>query len=65
MNGRPFEHDRWNDPIPDMKALASATECTGLVPAQIQDIAQCAAPSEPENIHRIKPPEEDPKKRKD
>lgn len=59
MNGRPFAHDRWNDPFPDMENLASATECTGLMPAKIPETAQGVTLSDLENIHRIKPSEED------
>ena len=62
MNGRPFEHDRWNDPIPDLEAMISATECTGLIPAQTEDLAQGATPGDLESIRHMTPPEAKKKK---
>lgn len=43
------------DPIFDVEQVASATECTGLMPAQIQSAEQGESLSKLESIHRIHP----------
>ena len=43
------------DPLFDVEQAASATECTGLMPAQIQTAEQGENLAELESIHRIKP----------
>ncbi len=43
------------DPLFDVEQAASATECTGLMPAQIQSDEQGEALSELESIHLIRP----------
>ena len=58
MMKKPLRHDRKNDPFFDLEQAASASECTGLMPAQIQTGAQGEDLSALQGIHRIKPPKE-------
>ena len=43
------------DPIFDVETVVSATECTGLLPAQIQSAEEGADISSLESIHPIQP----------
>ena len=65
MNGRPFAHDRWNDPIPDLEEMISATECTGFIPAQDPDAMLSIPPWPPEGVrHKDGTDEERPAEKK-
>ncbi|MBE5771764.1 MAG: hypothetical protein IJE17_10860 [Clostridia bacterium] len=44
-----------HDPMRDVENVVSATECTGLLPAQIQSEEEGEALSSLEGIHRIQP----------
>ena len=55
MSGPKNRRESPPDPLFDVEQVASATECTGLMPAQIQSDEQGEALSELESIHRIHP----------
>ena len=58
MSRRKVEEPRPNpsrDPFFDIEKVASATECTGLMPAQIQTEEQGEDVAALQSIHRIKP----------
>ena len=50
------------DPLFDIQQAASVTECTGVLPAQVETKAQADAVSRLESIHSASPPK---KKKKD
>ncbi|MBQ8537136.1 MAG: hypothetical protein IJ461_07035 [Clostridia bacterium] len=43
------------DPIYDIEKIASATECTGLIPAQVEDEAEVENYAELYAVHPVKP----------
>ena len=55
MSGPKKRQEPLPDPFFDVEQVASATECTGLMPAQIQDAEQGEDLSRLESIHRIRP----------
>ena len=57
----PLRYSGDEDPLFDIQQVASATECTGILPAQVETGPEGEAVSSLESIHPIQPrfPEED------
>lgn len=55
MSRKRLHHDRHNDPFCDREHTVSASECTGLMPAQIQTEEQGDALASLQDIFPIQP----------
>ena len=52
------KEEKENNTFFDLDQAASATECTGILAAQVQDAEEAESISALEGIHSIKPPEQ-------
>lgn len=58
MTKRPSRQTPVNPPVPEVAELASATECTGLIPAAVRTPGQARSYAELYAIHMQKPAQE-------